>query len=150
MVILFTLDENSRIADYKLSVHLEWVSNISSQCSRLLNEKKHFVSENAISNQSTINFCKSILQVFIQSCDVINDNIAALYEYLQNLKLALNVKVYFKLVVSLTKMLFEKHPTIHQAGYFLIPDSFCYGTSSSTEFRISKQQSSILQVIVSG
>ena len=48
------------------------------------------------------------------------------------LSFAVNVKVYFKQAVSLTKMLFEKHPTIHYTGYFFTPDSFCYGTSSST------------------
>ena len=70
MVILFTLDENWRIPNYKLSVHLEWFSSISSQCFRLENEKKHFADENAMNNESTINF-KTILRIFMQSCDVI-------------------------------------------------------------------------------
>ena len=69
MVVLFTLDVNSRIPNYKLSVHLEWFYNISSQCSRLENKKKHFADENAINNESTINF-KTILRVFKQSCDI--------------------------------------------------------------------------------
>ena len=55
MVVLFTLDANSRIPNYKLSVDLEWFSNISSQCSRLENEMKYFADENAINNKSTIN-----------------------------------------------------------------------------------------------
>ena len=48
------------------------------------------------------------------------------------LSFALNVEVYLKQAVFLRKMVFEKHFTIHQACFFLSPDSFCYGTSSST------------------
>ena len=60
-----------KLEDNKLQiVHLEWFSSISSQCFRLENEKKHVADENAMNNESTINF-KTILRIFMQSCDVI-------------------------------------------------------------------------------
>ena len=87
MVVLFTVDANSRIPNYKLSVHLEWFSNISSQCSRLETEKKHFPDENASQQLTFKQLCKYSYRTVI-------------------VYFVLSVKVYFKQAVSFIKMFF--------------------------------------------